>query len=124
LNRADPVARSPRAAALGPLERAQEAKIVEEIFAQYLATNPPGRAFFLENLPFVCCYDSGEAADPMAIDDPKAAFQQQYMQEEEKSPLGITVIAGKLAFPKTALPLDNKADANADNSRQYCGIGV
>ena len=42
----------------------------------------------------------------MAIDDPKAAFEQQYMQEEEKSPLEIAVMGGKLAFPKAALPLE------------------
>jgi hypothetical protein len=42
----------------------------------------------------------------MAIDDPKAAFEQQYMQEEEKSPLGLTVFTGKLAFPKVGLPLE------------------
>ena len=42
----------------------------------------------------------------MAIDDPKAAFEQQYMREEEKSPLELTVFTGKLAFPKAALPLE------------------
>ena len=42
----------------------------------------------------------------MAIDDPKAAFEQQYMQEEEKSPLGLTLFTGKLAFPHAALPLE------------------
>lgn len=42
----------------------------------------------------------------MAIDDPKAAFEQQYMQEGEKSPLGLAVFTGKLAFPKAALPLE------------------
>jgi hypothetical protein len=42
----------------------------------------------------------------MAIDDPKAAFEQQYMQEGEKSPLGLTVFTGKLAFPKAGLPLE------------------
>src|SRR5579862_1653707 len=42
----------------------------------------------------------------MAIDDPKAAFEQQYMQEEEKSPLALTILTGKLAFPKAALPLE------------------
>lgn len=42
----------------------------------------------------------------MAIDDPKAAFAQQYMQEEEKSPLGLAVFTGKLAFPQAALPLE------------------
>jgi hypothetical protein len=40
----------------------------------------------------------------MAIDDPKAAFEQQYMQEEEKSALGPALRTGKLAFPKAALP--------------------
>ncbi|MGA9813326.1 MAG: hypothetical protein WBQ64_11145 [Terriglobales bacterium] len=42
----------------------------------------------------------------MAIDDPKAAFVQQYMQEEQESPLAHMVMAGKLAFPKAALPLE------------------
>jgi hypothetical protein len=42
----------------------------------------------------------------MAIDDPKSAFERQYMREEEKSPLGIAVFTGKLAFPKAALPLE------------------
>jgi hypothetical protein len=42
----------------------------------------------------------------MAIDDPKAAFEQQYMKREEKSPLGLTIFTGKLAFPKAALPLE------------------
>src|SRR5271157_6048708 len=42
----------------------------------------------------------------MAIDDPKGAFEQQYMQEDEQSPLGLAVFAGKLAFPKAALPLE------------------
>jgi len=42
----------------------------------------------------------------LAIDDPKDAFEQQYMQEEEKSPLGLAVFTGKLAFPKAALPLE------------------
>ena len=39
----------------------------------------------------------------MGIDDPKAAFEQQYMQEEEKSPLALTVLTAKLAFPKVVL---------------------
>lgn len=43
----------------------------------------------------------------MAIDDPKAAFEQQYMREEEKSLLALTVFTGKLAFPKAALPLES-----------------
>jgi hypothetical protein len=42
----------------------------------------------------------------MAIDDPKDAFEQQYMQEEGKSPLVLTVFTGKLAFPKATLPLE------------------
>jgi hypothetical protein len=42
----------------------------------------------------------------MAIDDPKAAFERQFMQEEEKSPLALTIFTGKLAFPKAALPLE------------------
>lgn len=42
----------------------------------------------------------------MAIDDPKAAFDRQYMEGEENSPLGLAVFTGKLAFPKAALPLE------------------
>ena len=42
----------------------------------------------------------------MAIDDPKAAFEQQYMREEEKSPIALIVLTGKLAFPKAAMPLE------------------
>ncbi len=42
----------------------------------------------------------------MAIDDPKAAFEQRYMGEEEKSLLELTVFAGKLALPKAAMPLE------------------
>jgi hypothetical protein len=42
----------------------------------------------------------------MVIDDPKAAFEQQYMREDEKSPLGLIVFTGKLAFPQAALPLE------------------
>lgn len=42
----------------------------------------------------------------MAIDNPKTAFEEQYMKEEEKSPVGLTVFTGKLAFPKAALPLE------------------
>jgi hypothetical protein len=42
----------------------------------------------------------------MAIDDPKTAFEQQYMKEEEKTPLELTVFTGKLAFPKAAMPLE------------------
>jgi ribosomal 50S subunit-associated protein YjgA (DUF615 family) len=38
----------------------------------------------------------------MAIDDPRAAFEQQYLKEEEKSPVGIAAFTGKLAFPKAA----------------------
>ncbi len=41
----------------------------------------------------------------MAIDDPKAVFERQYVQEEEKSALGLALFMGKLAFPKGALPL-------------------
>jgi hypothetical protein len=48
---------------------------------------------------------AGEA-ESMAIDDPKGAFQQQYMRKEEKSPLGLAIFAGKLAFPKAGLPLE------------------
>ena len=42
----------------------------------------------------------------MAIDDPKTAFAKQYMQEEEKSPLELALVTGKLAFPKAGLPLE------------------
>jgi hypothetical protein len=42
----------------------------------------------------------------VAIDNPKEAFEQQYMREEEKTPLEMTVLTGKLAFPKAALPLE------------------
>ncbi|MGA1984945.1 MAG: hypothetical protein ABSG72_01655 [Candidatus Sulfotelmatobacter sp.] len=42
----------------------------------------------------------------MAIDNPKEAFEQQYMREEEKTPLEMTVFTSKLAFPKAALPLE------------------
>ena len=42
----------------------------------------------------------------MAIDKPKEAFEQQYMQAERKSPLELTVFTAKLAFPKAALPLE------------------
>lgn len=42
----------------------------------------------------------------MAIDNPKEAFEQRYMKEEEKTPLELTVFAGKLAFPKLGLPLE------------------
>lgn len=41
----------------------------------------------------------------MAIDDPKVAFEQQYMQAGEKSALELVVFTGKLAFPKAALLL-------------------
>jgi hypothetical protein len=42
----------------------------------------------------------------MAIDDPKAAFEQQYLPRDGQSPLGLVVFTGKLAFPKAALPLE------------------
>ena len=42
----------------------------------------------------------------MAIDDPKAAFEQQYLKEEEKSPVGMTVSVGKLAFPQGGFLFD------------------
>lgn len=42
----------------------------------------------------------------MSIDDPKAAFEREYMQPVERSPLPLTVFVGKLAFPKAALPLE------------------
>jgi hypothetical protein len=52
------------------------------------------------------CYDSSEEAGGMAIDNPKAAFEQQYMQEKEESAFGLAVFTGKLAFPKAAMPLE------------------
>ena len=42
----------------------------------------------------------------MEIDDPKAAFEKQYLQEEERSLTELSVFIGKLAFPKAALPLE------------------
>jgi hypothetical protein len=42
----------------------------------------------------------------MAIDDPKTAFEKEYMHPEEPSPLPLTVFVAKLAFPKAALPLE------------------
>lgn len=42
----------------------------------------------------------------MPIDNPKEAFEQQYMKQEEETPLELTVFAGKLAFPKLGLPLE------------------
>jgi len=42
----------------------------------------------------------------VAIDNPKEAFEQQYMGEEEKPPLELTLFTGKLAFPQEALPLE------------------
>jgi hypothetical protein len=42
----------------------------------------------------------------MAIDDPKSVFEQQYMQQGHTSPLGLTLLAGKLALPKAGLPLE------------------
>src|SRR4051812_17867658 len=35
----------------------------------------------------------------MAIDDPKDAFEQQYMQDEQTLPLKLATFAGKLGFP-------------------------
>jgi hypothetical protein len=43
---------------------------------------------------------------PMAIDNPKEAFDKQYMQDDERSPLGLTVFAGKLAFPQAGGALE------------------
>src|SRR5258707_5786804 len=45
-------------------------------------------------------------ATRMAIDDPKAAFEEQYFKEQEKSPVPLTLFTGKLAFPQTALLLE------------------
>jgi hypothetical protein len=42
----------------------------------------------------------------MAIDNPKEKFEQQYMEEAGKSPFDLAIFAGKLAFPKAALPLE------------------
>jgi hypothetical protein len=42
----------------------------------------------------------------MAIDNPKEAFDKQYMQDNERSPLGLSVFAGKLAFPKAGVALE------------------
>lgn len=39
----------------------------------------------------------------MAIDDPKAAFEQQYMRQDQESPLELALLTGELAFPKAAL---------------------
>ena len=38
----------------------------------------------------------------MAIDDPKAVFEEQYQLKEKRSPLGLSLFAFKLAFPKAA----------------------
>jgi hypothetical protein len=50
----------------------------------------------------------------MAIDDPKAAFEQQYLKEDERSSVGIAVFTGKLAFPKVAFLFEifNKVHAH------------
>lgn len=42
----------------------------------------------------------------MPIDDPKAAFKEQYLKEEQPSPFALAILGGKLAFPKAALPLE------------------
>jgi hypothetical protein len=42
----------------------------------------------------------------MAIDNPKEKFEQQYMQERQRSPFDLAILAGKLAFPKAALLLE------------------
>jgi hypothetical protein len=38
----------------------------------------------------------------VAIDDPKAVFEEQYQLKEKRSPLGLSLFAFKLAFPKAA----------------------
>lgn len=65
----------------------------------------------------------------MAIDDPKAAFEQQYMQQQEKSALGLALFTAKLAFPKAALPLGIFQKLPTDlharplkNDYKQCGI--
>jgi hypothetical protein len=45
-------------------------------------------------------------ATRMAIDDPKAAFEEQYFKEQDRSPVGLTLVAGKLAFPHATLLLE------------------
>jgi len=42
----------------------------------------------------------------MAIDDPKAAFEQQYMQDEQTLPLELAKFAGKLGFPDGGLAME------------------
>jgi hypothetical protein len=46
----------------------------------------------------------------MAIDDPREAFEQQYMRDEENLPQGLAILAGKvggkLAFPDGGLALE------------------
>src|SRR5947209_1111809 len=46
----------------------------------------------------------------MAIDNPKAVFEQQYMKDEENLPLGLAIlvgkVGGKLAFPDGGLALE------------------
>jgi hypothetical protein len=60
----------------------------------------------VEDRRFIISVAWAGEAESMAIDDPKGAFQQQYMRKEEKSPLGLAIFAGKLAFPKAGLPLE------------------
>jgi hypothetical protein len=41
----------------------------------------------------------------MAIDDPKAAFEQHYLDDDEHSPNDIALYGAQLTFPQAALPL-------------------
>jgi hypothetical protein len=40
------------------------------------------------------------------IDDPNAAFAEQYFKDQEQSQVGLAVFVGRLALPKAALPLE------------------
>lgn len=42
----------------------------------------------------------------MAIDNPLDAFEQEYMKDEERSPLALAVFLSKLGFPAATLPLE------------------
>jgi hypothetical protein len=43
----------------------------------------------------------------VAIDDPRAKFEDQYLRDEEKSPaVEIAIFLGKLALPQAAIPLE------------------
>jgi hypothetical protein len=56
----------------------------------------------------------------MAIDNPKDAFKEQYMRGDEKSPLGLVIFTGKLAFPKAALPLESGIITHIGLSSALC----